>query len=382
MSVGLKIAPAVLRFLDATHVQVRQRRLLYFGGTGYLGLAFHAEVRAAFAEGAMKGFLHSAASRTTTGEQPEYLRVERQLARFFRVDEAVLVSAGYLAPIAVAHGLRDEVTHVWVEASAHACVQDVAMLVGRPVLKFKSGEVASLRAALKQLPRGARPLVACDGTWGTRGGMGPVDAYLQALPARGFLLVDDAHGAGAVGPGGRGVCALLKVDDARVIQTVSLAKAFGVSGGAILGASRPLDGIRARAAAYIGTTAPLLPAMAALEVALKQIAQSNLVDRLQANARLLHEGLPRRPEVISDPRTPVVGVYPSNARQARRLREGLIRAGIFPSFIRYLNGPAEGFLRLAVQAEHWPEEVARLAAAITEGLTGGAEFAAKSRARR
>lgn len=371
MSVGLRVAPAGLRFLDSTHVRVRKRRLLYFGGTGYLGLAFHAEVRAAFAEAALNGFLQSAASRTTTGEQPAYLRVERQLARFFRVDDAVLVSAGYLAPIAVAHGLRDVVTEVWVADTAHACVQDAATLVGRPVMRFAHGDVTSLGAALKQLPPEARPLVASDGTRGTRGGVAPIDGYLQVLPARGILLVDDAHGAGAVGPGGRGACALLKVRDPRVIQTVSLAKAFGVVGGAILGDQRRLAAIRARAAAFIGTTAPLLPAMAALAVATRLIGKSDLVERLQENARVLHERLPRRKDVLSDPRTPVVGVYPSSPQRARQLREALLRADIFPSFIRYLNGPPNGFLRLAVQAGHSPEDV-KLLAGVLAGFFAGA----------
>jgi len=359
-----------LHFIDSTHVRMGRRRLVYFGGTGYLGLAFHPDVRAAMAKAAATGFLQSGASRATTGEQPTYRRVERRLARFFKVDEALLVSAGYLAPMAVVHGIRDGITHVLLEEGAHACVQDAALLAGRPVRQFRADEVDSLAGCLHELPATSRPLVACDGTRGLGGGVSPADHYLRALPARGWLLVDDAHGAGAVGPGGRGACALMKLNDPRVIQTVSLAKAFGVAGGAILGDRRRLAGIRGRASSFIGTTAPLLPAMAALEEAVDVISRSVLVPRLQENARRLYEGLPRRREVLSDACTPIAGVYPANRRQASRLHRTLQAAGIFPSFIEYLNTPPGGFLRLAVQAGHTVEEVQQLTQAVVEGLGG------------
>lgn len=91
-----------------------------------------------------------------------------------------------------------------VDASAHNCVQDGARLSGLPILSFASGDARALRSVLSNLPPSARPLVATDGVYGIRGGMAPLNEYLIALPASGWLWVDDAHGLGSVGATGRG----------------------------------------------------------------------------------------------------------------------------------------------------------------------------------
>ena len=359
--------PRTLEFLDATHVRVRGRTLLYFAGCNYLGLSFHRGVRQALATAAASGPLQAGASRATTGEQPAYRRLEKQLASFFRVPEAVGVATGYLAPIAACQSLRTHLTHVLLDDRAHACVVDGARLTGVPVRTFAHGRLDELAARLKRLPRGSRPLIACDGTCGTRGGATPVDAYLAVLPTDGWLLVDDAHGAGTVGPGGRGLCAHLQIRDPRVIQTISLAKAFGVGGGAILGAADVIAAVRRQASGWIGSTAPLLPAVAAVTAALRVlIDEPERIQRLQAHARQLHQQLPKRPEIVSDPRTPVVGVFPTSEDQTRALHRALQRAGICPPFIHYLPGPAPGFFRFAVLADHTAADVQRLATVLAQ----------------
>lgn len=361
------LTPRPLNFIDSTHIQLRRRTLLYFAGYGYLGLSFHPRVRRAMSNAARSGPLQAGASRATTGRHLAYAQFEKRLARFFGVEAAVSVPSGYLAPITACQGLRERIDAVLLDDLAHACVADGAALTGHRVLRFAHGDRRDLASKLKTLPRGARPLIACDGTRGTIGGFTPVASYLEALPRRGFLLVDDAHGAGATGPGGRGLCALLNLQDSRVVQTVSLAKAFGVSGGAILGAADLIAAVRNQGAGWIGSTPLLLPAVAALGAALDLIlSEPKRVKRLQANAQLLYDLLPRRPEIQADPRTPVVGVFPKSPGDSESIRRALLRAGIYPPLIRYLTGPVGGFYRFAVLADHTPAEVKRLAAALSE----------------
>lgn len=363
-----------LRFLDATHVHFNGRELLYFGGGNYLGLSWHPAVRRACAKAARAGPLQTGASRATTGEHFAYRHLELRLARYFRVEDAAYVGTGYLAPIAATHVLRESITHVLLDDRAHACVVDAALVSGRTPIPFRHGDARDLRSRLKAISARAIPLVACDGTFGTRGGCSPLDAYLGALPRHGWLLVDDAHGAGAVGPVGRGVCAMFGLNDPRIIQTISLAKAFGVSGGAVLGGENFIARLRSKAEGFVGSTSPLLPAVAALDAALGVLEKSRrLVDRLQTNARRLHEELhrqtipsraPANAEIISDPRTPVVGFYPTTPARAEKLRRALLRDGIFPPFIRYPGGPASGFFRFAVMAQHRQAEIQQLARTI------------------
>ncbi|MFM8357758.1 MAG: aminotransferase class I/II-fold pyridoxal phosphate-dependent enzyme [Verrucomicrobiota bacterium] len=358
-----------LEFLDATHVRAGRRTLLYCAGCNYLGLSFDARLRRSMSRAALAGSLQPGASRGTTGEQAAYRRLERRLARFFRAESALFTAVGYLAPLAVGQGLRELFTHVLLDQRAHASVADGVQLGGRPVRRFAASDPGALARALRALPREARPLVATDGTWGTRGGFNPVDAYLDLLPDRGWLLVDDAHGAGTVGPGGRGWCAALGLQDPRLVQTVSLAKAFGVQGGAVLGGRAAVNQIRHHAASVMGTTSPLLPTVAGVEAALRIVAgRRSPVGRLQANLRLFQDLLPDHPRLLRDARSPILAIEPSDAREGARLYQALLSAGVHPPRIRYLDGPASGFFRFAISARHTSGDLRRLADAVGQAL--------------
>lgn len=358
-----------LEFLDATHVRWGRRTLLYCAGCNYLGLSFDVRVRRAMARASLSDSLQPGASRGTTGEHPAYHHLERSLARFFRVESALFTAVGYLAPLAVGQGLRELFTHVLLDERAHACVADGMQLSGRHVVRFTASDPASLGRALRALPRTARPLVATDGTWGTRGGFNPVDAYLELLPERGWLLVDDAHGAGTVGPGGRGWCAALGLKDSRLIQTVSLAKALGVQGGAVLGSHAVITTIRTKAPSVVGTTSPLLPTVSGLEAVLRILGSPRSpVRQLEANLRLFHSLLPDVPRLLRDPRSPILSIEPADISQAARVSRSLLAAGIHPPLIRYLDGPPAGFFRFAINARHKAADLRQLAGAIRQAL--------------
>lgn len=373
-SFPVRTTPPRLELVDESHVRVEGRRLLYFAGSDYLRLSGHPAVREAMAAAARrKRPLQLGASRRTTGEHAAYLTLERALARFFRVEDAVLVTAGYLAPLAAAHALKEGATQIFLADPAHACVQDAARLTDLPVTRFALADVAHLQTLVRRLSRTERALILTDGAFAIRGGLAPLDSYARTLEGRGLLFVDDAHGAGAVGPGGRGSAALLGVRGPRLVQSISLAKALGVAGGAVLGPRKIVERVRTGSPAFVGTTAPPVPVALAAACALSVLAREpERVARLQSNAALLHqllaESLPGHPGVLGDPRTPVTGVVLERPAEVTRMRRELLRSGIFPPWIRYLAGPAGGFFRFSVSSEHTAEEVRRLAAAIAAGL--------------
>ena len=358
-----------LDFAGTTHVRLGRRTLLYFAGSNYLGLSRHPLVLAAMREALKAGMVQPGASRATTGEHRLYRDAERAIGRFFRQPGAALVPCGYLAPLAAVHAVRSRCTHLLLDDQSHACVQDAAAIAGLPVQRFNQGGMADLRKCLKALPRSARPLILTDGTFGTRGGLAPLRDYLATLPKRGWMLVDDAHGAGAVGPGGRGAVAHFELRDPRIVQTISLAKAFGVGGGAVLGGAKLMNALRECAAAFVGSTSVPLAIPAGVLAGLSVLrSEPQRVRRLQENALRLHELLPLHPEIVSSPLTPVTAIIPSAPSRAEAMRVALLRAGIYPPLIRYLNGPATGFFRLAVSSDHTAEDVECLATAIATGL--------------
>ena len=346
-----------------------QSEQIVISGCDYLGLSDDAVIREAWLKASANGPLQTGASRATTGDHPLYRRAEKTIADFLNEPAAVLTATGYLASLAVAQGLRDQATHVVVDASAHNCVQDGARLSGLPILSFASGDARALRSVLSNLPPSARPLVATDGVYGIRGGMAPLNEYLLALPASGWLWVDDAHGLGSVGPTGRGSPEFFSLRDSRLIRSVTFSKALGVAGGAVIGDASLMEQVRTRAGAYLGSSAPPLAIAAAITAAVVRVDKlPGRVRRLQELARRFSNALPSRPEILNDPRTPVTAIHPRDAAQAQRLTEALTQAGFVPPWIRYPGGPGGGFFRIALKATHSRSQMDRLSRAIRVGL--------------
>lgn len=350
-----------LEFDDLTHVVVRGRRLLYFAGCDYLRFSGHPVVRKAMVA-AMKGRpFGTSASRTTTGEHAVYRQAEQAIARFMGQPAAVMTGAGYLAPIAACQAIKAVGTHFVVDEIAHASVDNGAALSGLPVQRFAHADVAALRKLLRRLPRNARPVIACDGLQGARGRFTPLGAYLAELPIGGWLLVDDAHGFGTAGLGGRGTVAAQGLRDGRIVQTISLSKSLGLQGGAVIGQRSIVDAVYHTSAAFVGNTAPMLPIASGVVAAVKLLGKSGArVGRLQLHSRLLHRMLPVADHIWHDEGSPVLVIWPGSLASARQLRTMLLSCGIFPSWITYLNSGQHGIFRFALCSEHRARDIEQL----------------------
>lgn len=355
-----------LQQVDRVFVRWRGRRLVYFAGCDYYRLASHPRVLAAVRRGLKAFGLNVAASRMTTGNHALYEELERELARFFHTERAVLVGNGYLANLAVAQAFTGAFTHVLLAVRSHASVVDAAFTLEAKVKPFVHPSVEDFQRQLRKLGKGARPIVFTDGMFSHDGSVAPLAEYLALLPANGALLVDDAHGAGVLGQAGQGTPSHCGVRDARVIQTVTLSKAFGAFGGAIVGTRAVAQAIIGKSRCFTGATPVPLPLVAgALESLRLFRAQPSLQTRLHVNSAWLKERLRAGGMKLPDAPGPIVPVIPASPQAAARLKRRLLAAGIHPPFIRYPGGPEGGYFRFVVSSEHTREQLAALAEALT-----------------
>jgi 7-keto-8-aminopelargonate synthetase-like enzyme len=208
-------------------------------------------------------------------------------------------------------------------------------------------------------------ILLTDGMFSHDGSAAPLDRYLEILPADAVLLVDDAHGAGVVGKNGRGTPEHAGIGRKRVIQTITLSKAFGVYGGAILGSGQLQRRIAERSHLFVGSTPLPLPlANAALESVRILKAEPSLRERLRQNtnyvrSRLRDAGLP-----VADAPGPIIALVPAK-RAVSRLKAVLLKAAIYPPFIRYPGGPAAGYFRFVISSEHSREQLDSLISALS-----------------
>lgn len=346
------------------------RAILSFGGCNYLGLANHPRVAEAVREATARFGLSSTASRETTGNTAPHDALEHDLAAFLRVERALLVPDGYLANIAACQGLRARgVTHAVLDARAHVSMADAAAAAGLMITRFAHADADALTLALGAI-RPGRAVVMTDGVFTADGEPAPLRALLDALGEADRLLVDDCHGLGVLGPGGRGSVAHWGLTDPRILITSSLAKGIGVAGGVVAGTLGDIAGCAA-ATAYVCTT-PIAPAMAegARAAIALLLSEPTRVDRLSTNAERLRAGLHALGLATppSYPHTPIVAFTLPGLSAMERFCAGVLDAGFRVPLIRYPGGPAEAYFRVSVNAEHTPEQIDRLLGAMTAAL--------------
>ncbi len=246
--------PEPLQPIDRTYVRFRKRKLSCFSGCDYFRLTSHPRVLAALQAGVKKFGLNVAASRLTTGNHALYRELETELSDFFAAESALLVSTGYSANLVVAQALQGSFSHALLDYDAHPSVADAARLLDCPVLRFKSRDATALAVAVQRCGPGAKLLVLTDGMFSHDGSAAPLAQYLEVLPKDALILVDDAHGAGVLGRTGKGTLEHAGVSRRRIIQTMTLSKAFGAYGGAILGTARLRQRILDRSRMFVGST--------------------------------------------------------------------------------------------------------------------------------
>ena len=369
-----------LQQVERNFVRWRDRKLVYFSGCDYFRLASHPAVLRAAAVGLKQLGLNAAASRLTTGHHKIYELLERQLADFFKVEDALLLSSGYLTGTVVAQALAGNFSHALADERAHPALLDAAVQLDCPVLKFKHRDADDFARAVARCGPGARPIVLTDGMFAHDGSVAPLKAYLKILPRDGLILVDDAHGAGVLGKNGKGSPEHEKVSRRQIIQCITLSKAFGVYGGAVLGPRELRRKIFERSRAFIGTT-PLPPplANAALQ-SVKWLGRhgKKLRHCLNRNAAYVKTALRAAGWEIPETPGPIIPLHAQTKSEARVLKKHLLAAGIYPPFVKYPGGGANGYFRFVISSGNSRAQLKRLIAALAAfkrmRLTGTSGF--------
>jgi 7-keto-8-aminopelargonate synthetase-like enzyme len=358
--------PEPLQQIARTYVRFHGRKLSYFAGCDYFRLASHPQVIAALQSGVKKYGLNVAASRMTTGNHVLYRDLEAALADFFGAESAVLVSSGYVTNLVAAQALAGSFSHALVDDGVHPSLSDAARFLDCPVLRFKSRDVEALAGAAQRCGPQSKLAVLTDGMFSNDGSAAPLAEYLKVLPKDTLLLVDDAHGGGVLGRSGKGTLEHAGISRSRVIQTVTLSKAFGAYGGAILGPARFRQQVLDRSRMFVGSTPLPLPlAHAALAGVRILKSTPSLRTKLMENAAYVKTALRAAGLPLPEAPGPIVPVLPRRPSEAAGLQKALFAAGIFPPFIKYPGGPPSGYFRFVISNEHSRSQLDQLINVLT-----------------
>ena len=333
--------------------------VLLLCSNNYLGLADHPRVREAAAEAAMRYGAGSGASRLVSGNMTIHRRLEEQLAGFKRSEACLLFGSGYLANAGVVSALAREGDVVFSDALNHASIIDGCRLAKADTFVYDHCDMDHLDWGLRQA-EGRGSLIVTDGVFSMDGDIAPLEEIVelaQRHDAR--VMVDDAHGTGAIGPYGRGSVAAAGLDDEVDVVVGTLGKALG-SYGAYVCCNEPMAKYLINTArTLIFSTALSPPAVAAAMAALQLLReQPRRVEKLQHNARVLRDALAAEGVPVTGSTTQIVPLLVGDASDAVRACERALESGVFAQAIRPPTVPAgTSRLRLAVMASHTTSEL-------------------------
>ena len=333
-------------------------RVLNFCANNYLGLADHPEVVAA-AHAALDRWGYGLASvRFICGTQEIHKELEARLSAFLGTEDTILYSSCFDANGGVFETLLGEEDAVISDELNHASIIDGIRLCKAKRYRYLNRDMADLEARLKEASAaGARfKLVVTDGVFSMDGFIAPLREICDLAERHGALvMVDDSHGVGFMGPGGRGTHEHHGVVERVDILTGTLGKALGgASGGYVSGRREIVDLLRQRSRPYLFSNT-LPPAIAAASIAsLDLITRSpELRDRLRRNTRLFREGLAGAGLEIRPGTHPIVPVMLGDAAVAQRFAARMLEKGVYVIGFFFPVVPQGGArIRTQVSAAH------------------------------
>ncbi len=325
----------------------------------YLGLADHPRVRQAAADAALRWGVGAGASRLVSGTMTIHRRLEERLAAFKGRESALLFGSGYLANVGVISALARPGDVVFSDELNHASVIDGCRLSRAEVFVYDHCDAEHLRWGIAQA-EGRGALIVTDSVFSMDGDVAPLAEITELAQRHGVrLLVDEAHGTGAIGPGGRGALAQAGLEDEVDVIVGTLGKALG-SYGAFVACDRRMASYLVNVArTFIFSTAPGPPAVAGALAALELLQERpHRVRKLERNAAVLRAELQRQGFDLRDSRTQIMPLVIGDAGVATAICEAGLRRGVFAQAIRPPTVPAgTSRLRLAVMASHTEEEL-------------------------
>jgi 8-amino-7-oxononanoate synthase len=365
---GLARRRRVVESADGPFVTVDGRRFLAFCSNDYLDLARHPALVEAARRGAERYGIGAGASALISGHTRAHEELEARLARFVRMPRALHFSAGYMANLGILAALAGRGHTVFCDQLNHACLVDGARLSRAEVRVYPHLDLAALERMLAGCATPGK-LVASDAVFSMDGDIAPLPGLLALCERHdAWLVVDDAHGFGVLGEGGRGTLAHFGVASPRIVYMGTLGKAAGVHGAFVAGEEALIEWLLQRARTYVFTTAspPLLAV--ALMASLELIeAEEHRRTRLRALIERLRKNLEKLRWRLAPSDTPIQPLIVGDNRAALDLAEGLRGRSIWVPAIRPPTVPAgSARLRITLSAAHGVEHVDELAAALRD----------------
>ena len=337
-------------------LQIEGRSVLNFCSNNYLGLANHPRLVEAAKKAIDQYGVGPGAVRIISGTNDLHIELEKRIARFKAVEAALSLQSGFQANAATIPALVGKEDVIFSDRMNHASIIDGCRLSGGKILPYEHCDMASLEAVIQEnLPKYRRAIIITDGVFSMDGDVAPLDKIYEVARKYDILLmVDDAHGEGVLGKGGRGIVDHFGLHGKVDVEIGTFSKAFGVVGGVVAGKATIIEWLRQRGRPFLFSSAVTPPDAAACIAAIDILeASTELVDRLWDNARYFKAEMKRLGFDMGVSTTPITPVMLGEAPLAQQFSRELFEAGVFAMATGFPIVPlGKSRIRVMISAAH------------------------------
>ncbi len=356
-------------------VVMEGRRRIMLGSNNYLGLTVCPEVVEAGIRALEKYGTGCSGSRFLNGTLDLHLELEAELAVFFGKDEAMTFGTGFQTNLGIISALVGRHDYLICDRESHASVYCAAQMCLGKLLRFRHNDMVQLEAHLKSVPAGCGALIVVDGVFSLGGDLANLPEICRLAHGYGAtVMVDDAHGLGVVGPGGRGTAHQFGLEAEVDILMGTFSKSLASLGGYVAASHEIIDFLRHTSAPFI-FSASIPPASAAVALAALRYLKGHpeLVDRLRAISRYAREAFGRRGIPLRESArmssTPILPLLIGGTHETLVAAKRIYDAGVFTNpFVPPGVPVGEGMLRTSFMATHTRQLIDEAADILAEAL--------------
>jgi glycine C-acetyltransferase len=332
------------------------KNVLNFCSNNYLGLANHPKIVEAAKEATKKYGVGPAAVRSIAGTMDLHVQLEQRLAKFKGAEDVITFQSGFAANLGTISALVGKEDVVFSDRLNHASIIDGCRLSGAKIIPYEHNDPGALEDAIKDnLSKYRRALIVTDGVFSMDGDIAPLpDLYEVARKYDILFMVDDAHGEGVLGKGGRGIVDHFGLHGKVDIEVGTMSKAFGVVGGIVAGDKVIVEWLRQRGRPFLFSSAVTVPDAAACLAAVDLLEESTeLVDKLWSNAKYFKGEMKKLGFDTGVSETPITPVMLGEAPLAQQFSRELFEEGVFAMAIGYPTvAKDKARIRVMISAAH------------------------------
>ncbi|MBI5190623.1 MAG: glycine C-acetyltransferase [Nitrospirae bacterium] len=344
-------------------ITVDGSRALNLCSNNYLGLADDRRLKDAAKKAIDEYGAGPAAVRSIAGSLTLHRELEEKLAAFKGAPAALSLQSGFMANIGVIPALAGEGDEIFSDELNHASIIDGCRLSKAKSTRYAHADPDDLATKLAASTANKK-LVITDGVFSMDGDIAPLDKIVDAAEKHGaMVMVDDAHGEGVLGRGGRGIVEHFGLTGRVDVEVGTLSKAFGVVGGYIAGPQKLVTFLKQKARPFLFSSATTAADVAACIAAVEILGGSDeLVKKLWDNARYFQDRMRGLGFDIGRTETPITPVMLGDAGLARRFSAELFQEGVFAQAIGFPTVPIrKARIRCMVSAAHTREDLEQAA---------------------